>query len=149
MLNLIKFFSHLFIWSYIYLLLLLLLLLLLFRAIPVAYGSCQARLGVKLELQPQIMPWQKQHQIWAASVTYTTVHGNAGHLTLRVRTGIEPASCWILVGFITTELQWKLQDDQMIFILCFVNVMYHVDWFVVWTILCIFEIPLHYGIWSF
>ena len=48
-------------------------------------------------LQPQ------QHEIWAMSVTYTTAHSNARSLTHWVRPGIEPASSWILAGFITTE----------------------------------------------
>ena len=37
-------------------------------------------------------------------MTYTAAHGNARSLTYRVR----PASSWILVGFITVELQWEL-----------------------------------------
>jgi len=41
-------------------------------------------------------------------VTYTTAHGNARSLTLWARPGIEPASSWILVGFISTEPQWEL-----------------------------------------
>ena len=63
----------------------------LFRATPVAYGIFQAR------------DW-----IEAKSVTYTTAHGNTGFLTHWARPGIEPASSWILVRFITTELRQKL-----------------------------------------
>ena len=44
------------------------------------------------------------------SVTYTTAQGNAGSLTHWVRAGIEPASSWILVGFITTEPRWELSS---------------------------------------
>ena len=40
-----------------------------------------------------------QHQIQAASATYTTAHGNAGSLTHRGKPGIEPASSWTLVRF--------------------------------------------------
>ena len=36
------------------------------------------------------------------SETYTTAHGNAGSLTHRARPGIEPATSWLLVGFIST-----------------------------------------------
>ena len=43
------------------------------------------------------------------SVTYTTAHGNAGSLTHYVRPGIEPASSWILVGFISAAAQWELR----------------------------------------
>ena len=45
------------------------------------------------------------------SVTYTTAHGNAGFLTHWMRPGIEPMSWWILVGFVTAEPQWELQDN--------------------------------------
>ena len=37
------------------------------------------------------------------SVTYTTAHGNAGSSTHKEGPGIEPASSWILVGFISAE----------------------------------------------
>ena len=60
------------------------------------------RLGVALELQLQ------QHQIRAASVTDTTAHSNARSLTYRAGPGIQPASSWILVGFVTTEPQGEL-----------------------------------------
>ena len=38
----------------------------------------------------------------------TTAHGNAEYLTHWARPGIEPASSWILVEFITNEPQWEL-----------------------------------------
>ena len=57
------------------------------------------RLGVKLELQ---LP------------TYTTVHGNAGSLTHWTRPGIEPVFSWILVGFVTTELQQQLWGHSLL-----------------------------------
>ena len=46
------------------------------------------------------MPQPQQLWIWAASVTYTTAHDNAGSLTHWARPGIRPASLWILVGSI-------------------------------------------------
>ena len=58
----------------------------LFTAIPMAYGSFQ--LWVKLKLQ---LP------------AYTTAYNNTRSLTHWVSPGIEPVSSWILVGFITTE----------------------------------------------
>ena len=58
------------------------------------------RIGVESELQLRPTPQPQQHQIQAASVTYTIAHGNAGSLTHRVRSGIEPSSSWILFGFI-------------------------------------------------
>ena len=82
---------------------------LLFRATPAAYGSSQARnqigataaglhhshsnTGSKLHLQPtpQLMAMLDSLVHW-------------------VRPGIEPASLWILVRFITTEPQRELAD---------------------------------------
>ena len=46
----------------------------------------------------------------SASSTDTTAHGNAGSLTHWVRTGIELASSWILVWFVTAEPRWELRD---------------------------------------
>ena len=47
-------------------------------------------------------------QIWASSVTYTTAHGNAGSLTHWARPGIERASSWFLVGFVSTAPRREL-----------------------------------------
>ena len=55
-----------------------------FRAVPAAYGSSWAR--VELELQ---LP------------AYTTALSNTRYLIHWARPGIEPASSWVLVGFIT------------------------------------------------
>ena len=54
------------------------------------------------------MPQPREHRIRAVSVTYTTAHGNTRSITHWVRPGIEPASSWILVGFISAEPQWEL-----------------------------------------
>ena len=43
-------------------------------------------------------------------LAYATAHSNARSLTHWARPGIEPASSWILVGFITTEPPWELPD---------------------------------------
>ena len=56
------------------------------------------RLGVKLELSATPQP--QQHGIWAESATYTTAHGNAGPLTHWARSGLEPATSWLLVRFV-------------------------------------------------
>ena len=53
-------------------------------------------------------PQLQQLEIWDMSVTYTTAHCNAGCFTHWERPGMEPASSWILVGFITTEPQQEL-----------------------------------------
>ena len=67
---------------------LLILFYAFFRAAPMAYGCSQA-----------------------ASVTYTTAHGNARSLTHWAGAGIEPASSWLLVRFVTAESQQELQMD--------------------------------------
>ena len=43
-------------------------------------------------------------------VTYTTVPAMQNPLTPWVRPGIEPASSWILAGFITSEPQQELPE---------------------------------------
>ena len=40
-----------------------------------------------------------------------TAHSKAGSSTHQVRLGIEPASSWILVGFVTAELWQELQSS--------------------------------------
>ena len=53
-------------------------------------------------------PQPQPHRIWAMSVTYTTVHNNAGFLIHWARPGIKPASSRILVRFISTVPQQEL-----------------------------------------
>ena len=63
-----------------------------------------SRLGVKLELKllAYITATATQEQV--VSATYTTAHSNARSLT-HVKPGIQPASLWILVAFVTAEPQ--------------------------------------------
>ena len=49
--------------------------------------------------RPMLQP--QQHRIRATSVTYTTGHSNTRSLTHRMRPGIEPATSWFLVGFVS------------------------------------------------
>ena len=58
----------------------------------------------------QPTPQPQQCQIRATPATYTTAHSNAGSLTHWPRPGIEPVSSWILLGFVTAEPQWDLQN---------------------------------------
>ena len=51
----------------------------------------------------------QQRQIRAASAIYITAHGNARSLTHRAMPGIEPATLWFLVGFISAVPQWELR----------------------------------------
>ena len=65
---------------------------LIFRAAPAAYGGSWPRVQIRSCL---LWCMTQQCQIQAMSVTYTTAHSNAA------RPGIEPASSWMLVGFVT------------------------------------------------
>ena len=71
----------------------------LFRATPSAYGCSQAR-GSNQSCRHQPTPEPQQPGIQAASVTYTTTHGNARSLTHSLRPGIQPESSWMQVGFV-------------------------------------------------
>ena len=55
-------------------------------------------------------PQPQQRRIWAASATYTTALGNAGSLTHWARPGIEPATSWFLVGFVSAAPRWELPN---------------------------------------
>ena len=73
--------------------------LFLFRPEPVAYGHSQARGQVRA-----VAAGLHQCGIRATSVTYTTAQSQS--LTHWARSGIEPVSSWLLVGFVTAEL-WR------------------------------------------
>ena len=76
-----------------------------FRATPSAYGGSQAR-GQSCSRWPTPQP--QQHQIQALSATYTTAHGNTGSSAHWARPGIEPATSWFLVGFVSTAPRQEL-----------------------------------------
>ena len=78
------------------------------RAILLAYRSSQPT------------PQPQQHRTQAMSATYTTVHSNARSLTHWTRTGTEPVSSWMLIGFSTAEaIHFHLQNrEQAVFVLC-------------------------------
>ena len=54
-------------------------------------------------------PMPQQRQIQAVSATYTTAHHNNGSFNTlsKARPGIEPASSWIWVRFLSTEPRWE------------------------------------------
>ena len=91
-----------FCFIYIYLFLFLFIFL-LFRAVPVTYGSSQAR-----------------GQIRAAAASLHHSHSNARSLTYWSRAGIKPISSWILVRFVTCQatagtpyfILWKFQLEN-------------------------------------
>ena len=62
-----------------------------------------------------------QHQIQAASATYTTAHGNAGPLTYWVRPGIKLTTSWFLVGFVCAEPWQELQDNAFWYLSIFIK----------------------------
>ena len=55
--------------------------------------------------------------IWTASSTYTTVRGKARPFN-PLRTGMEPTSSWILVGFDTTETWQELPEIISLLLFC-------------------------------
>ena len=67
----------------------------LLRAAPVAYGGSQARGLIRA-----VATGLHHSHSNAASVTYTTAHGNTGSLS-RARPGIKPATSWFPVGFVS------------------------------------------------
>ena len=48
----------------------------------------------------------QQRRIWAVSTTYTIAHSNMESLSHWTRPGMEPATSWFLVGFISAEPRW-------------------------------------------
>ena len=83
----------------------------LFRATSTAYGV--PRLGVKSDLQPLAHTTTTEMPDPNQSATQTTAHQNTGSLTRLARPGIEPASSWILVRFVSTEPRWELQEQYV------------------------------------
>ena len=67
-----------------------------------------SRLGMETELQLPAYATAIACQIQAAYVTNTTAHSNARSLTHWARPGIEPASPWMPVIFISAEPQREL-----------------------------------------
>ena len=66
------------------------------------------RLTVKLELQLLAYTTATATEIPNLSLFCDLHHSNARSLTHWARSGIKPASSWMLVRFITTEPQWEL-----------------------------------------
>ena len=72
------------------------------------------------------------------SANYTTAHGNTGSLTHWARPGIESASSWILVRFLSSEPQQELSTFNLYFtfgkfmFLCFTFTFVH--HFSIWII---------------
>ena len=59
------------------------------------------RLGSNWSCSCQPAPQPQQHHIWAMFTTYTPAPGNTWSLTHWARPGIESATLWFLVGFVS------------------------------------------------
>ena len=79
-------------------------------------------LGVELELQMKSIPQSQQLGIQAISANYDAACGNAGSLTHRARPGVEPASSWTLIGFLT---HWVTVATPMHYFILFYFVSFH------------------------
>ena len=98
-----------------------------FWATPAACGGSQVR-----GLICQRMPEPQQRQIQAVSMTYTTARGNARSLTHWARPGIEPATSWFPVGFISTEPRRELRGWPLLHHFHFM-----IDFYCTHAILCL------------
>ena len=78
----------------------------LLRAAPAAHGGSQAR--GQIGTVAAGLRQSRSNQIWAVSATYTTAHHNTGSLIHWVRPGIEPATSWFLVGFVSAVPRQEL-----------------------------------------
>ena len=98
---------------------------LLFRAVPLAYGSSQARGRIRATTA------SLRHSN-CRSELHITAHSNARPLTHRTRPGIELVSSWILVGFVSAVpvLELVLQYYIKLFLyecLCMCSVFHNCD----------------------
>ena len=84
-------------------------------------------------------PQPQPRQIQAASMTCTTVHSNARSLTHGARPGIEPATSWLLIRFVSAAPQQELpmRSDNSFFPSQFFLLM-----LVMVYVLCVFHDPL-------
>ena len=79
----------------------------LFRAALAAYGGSQAR-GVTGAVATRLHQSHSNTRSKMCLPTYTTAHGNAGFLTHWARPGMESATSWFLVRFVSAALRQEL-----------------------------------------
>ena len=72
-----------------------------FRAAPLTYGGSHARAWIRAAADHNHSNMGSELHLWP-------IDGNTRSLTHWTRPGIEPASSWILVGFLTAKPQWEL-----------------------------------------
>ena len=68
---------------------------------------------LEVESEVQLSAYTTARAMWDPSHIYDPYHSSRQHgsLTHQARPGIELASSWILVGFVTAEPQWELHFD--------------------------------------
>ena len=59
------------------------------------------RLGLNQNCSCQSVPQLQPHQIWATNAAYLAACSNVGSLTPWLRSGIQPASSWMLAGYLS------------------------------------------------
>ena len=98
------------------------------------------------------MPQPQQLRIRAMSASYTTAHGNAGSLTHWLRPGIEPATSWMLVAFVTAEPWQERLDLHFLITLKQVKRRVHCDtwdWYKIQILVSVGKVFLEHGILTF
>ena len=70
--------------------------------------------GLNWSCSCQPTPQPQQHKIQAMSMTYITAHCNAGSFTHLEKPGIEAASSWMLVRFVSSEPRQKLLRQHIL-----------------------------------
>ena len=94
------------------------LFFLLFRAALEAYGGSQARSGTGAAAAGLHHSHSSVES--GPPLTYTTAHSsNTRSLTHCVRPGIEPATSWFAVRFVSAAPQWELQKNGKFFKMIF------------------------------
>ena len=79
-----------------------------FRAAPEAHGGSQTRGRIRATAAG--LHHSHSHAGSELCLTYTTAHGSARVLTHIARPGIEPASAWMLVRFLSAEARQEFPD---------------------------------------
>ena len=90
----------------------------LFRATPLVYGGSQARGQIRAVATGLHYNHSSRRYEPCLQPTSELV-ANARSLTHWAIPGMEPASSWILVRFVSTEPQWELKDEIFLFFFFF------------------------------
>ena len=102
---------------FIIIIIIIIIIILLFRATPVAYGHSQAWGWIEATAAATAIAIRDL----SCTASYTTAHGNAGSLTHRARSGIEPASSWILVDLFIKLENWRSRCGSAVMKLTSIN----------------------------